>query len=166
MNVVVIAREKTKYKQGSFMVAIGETFDGEKSLPYLFDTIVRLYQDEQGRHMGRCLKDRSNKLPRTDFECSYQVFENLFGKENLSRQAQPIECANVEQKQKIRDYIQQFGMTPEQVARRLAAYDADSLDTLTKQNADVIISKFEQALAAQNSQAKPELKEETGNAQD
>ena len=48
----------------SDMVAIGETFDGEKSLPYMFDTILRMYIDEKGRHMGLCIKDRSSVLCR------------------------------------------------------------------------------------------------------
>ncbi len=153
MNVIVTAREKTKYKDGSFMVPIGETFDGEKSLPYMFDTVVRLYKDDDGRHMGRCLKDRSKKLPKEDFECSYQLFEQCFGKETLSRQARPVEYATEEQKAKITDYIQQVGMTPEQVNIRLAAYDADSLDNLILENAEVIISKLEETLSAMNSQA-------------
>ena len=55
---------------GGFMRAIGETFDGEKSLPYVFDTIVRLYRDKNGRFMGECLKDRSGKLPLGEFENS------------------------------------------------------------------------------------------------
>jgi hypothetical protein len=148
MNVIVTAREKTKYKEGSFMVAMGETFDGEKSLPYMFDTIVRMYVDDKGRHMGTCLKDRSNKLPREEFECSYQVFEQFFGKQSLNRVSKPIEYATEEQKTKIKGYIEQFGLTPEQVERRLAAYDAESLDDLTRENAEVIISKFESALAA------------------
>jgi len=84
MNVIVTAREKTKYKEGSFMVAMGETFDGEKSLPYMFDTIVRMYVDDKGRHMGTCLKDRSNKLPKEEFECSYENFEQFFGKQSSS----------------------------------------------------------------------------------
>jgi len=148
MNVIVTAREKTKYKEGSFMVAMGETFDGEKSLPYMFDTIVRMYVDDKGRHMGVCLKDRSNKLPKKEFECSYQVFEQFFGKQSLNRVSKPIEYATEEQKAKIRDCIGQFNLTPEQVERRLAAYDAESLDDLTRENAEVILSKFEAALAA------------------
>jgi hypothetical protein len=102
MNVIVTAREKTKYKEGSFMVAMGETFDGEKSLPYMFDTIVRMYVDDKGRHMGTCLKDRSNKLPNEEFECSYQVFEQFFGKQSLNRASKPIEYATEEQKSKNR----------------------------------------------------------------
>ena len=56
MNVIVTARQKVQYADGGFMRAIGETFDGEKSLPYLFDVVVRLYRDEKGRFMGECQK--------------------------------------------------------------------------------------------------------------
>jgi len=149
MNVIVTAREKTKYKEGSFMVAIGETFDGEKTLPYMFDTIVRMYLDEKGRYMGFCIKDRSNKLPKEAFECSYKTFEKLFGKQYLSKEATPVQCATPAQKEKIKKYIEQFGMTPEQVEKRLAAYDAEKLDDLTNENAQIIISKFESAIAAE-----------------
>jgi len=147
MNVIVTAREKTRYKEGSFMVAVGETFDGEKSLPYLFDTIVRLWKDPQGRFMGTCLKDRSNHLPTEDFAASYAVFEGVFGKEALARKAKPITLSTEEQKQAIAAAIERFGMTPDQVARRLAAYGADSLDALTKENADLILKKFQAAAA-------------------
>lgn len=81
MNVIVTARQKTQYADGAFMRAIGETFDGEKSLPYLFDTIVRLYRDEKGRYLGRCLKDRSQKMPADEFEISYGRFERLFSRD-------------------------------------------------------------------------------------
>jgi len=148
MNVIVTAREKTKYKEGSFMVAVGETFDGEKSLPYLFDTIVRLWKDPQGRHLGTCLKDRSNKLPKEDFAASYAAFESVFGQQALARKAQPVTLATEEQKQAIATAIEQFGMTPDQVARRLATYGADSLEALTKENAELILKKFKEFQAA------------------
>ena len=150
MNVIVTARQKVQYADGAFMKAIGETFDGEKSLPYLFDTIVRLYRDEQGRFLGECLKDRSNKLPPGEFEATYARFEELFGKATLGRAARPTVFATQEQKRQIREHIARFGMTPEQVARRLAAYGADSLDELIEENARVIIGKFESALAAKS----------------
>ncbi len=80
MNVTVTARQKVQYADGAPMKAIGETFDGEKSLPYLFDTIVRLWRDPQGRFMGTGLKDRSNELGKEDFAAAYAVFEGVFGK--------------------------------------------------------------------------------------
>ena len=153
MNVLVTAREKTKYKEGQFMLAAGETFDGEKSLPYLFDTIVRLFRDPQGRFMGTCIKDRSNKLPKQEFQVSYTVFEGVFSKQALARKAQPLQLATEEQKKALAAYIAQFKLPPDQVARRLAAYEADSLDALTKDNADLILAKFQAAAAKET--AKP-----------
>jgi hypothetical protein len=147
MNVVTTARQKVQYADGGFMKAIGETFDGEKSLPYLFDTIVRLYRTEDGRFMGECLKDRSNRLPRGEFEVSYGLFEGLFGKETLARKAKPTVYATDEQKRRIRECTERFGLTPEQVAKRLTVYGADSLDELTEENAQLIIEKLEAALS-------------------
>jgi len=147
MNVIVTARQKVQYADGQFMKAIGETFDGEKSLPYMFDTIVRLYRDDKGHFLGECLKDRSNKLPQGEFECSYALFVELFGKKNLSRKAKPASFATDDQMKLISEYITRFNMTPEQVTKRLAAYGAESLDDLTEENARVIIGKFEAALA-------------------
>ena len=150
MNVIVTARQKVQYADSGFMKAIGTTFDGEKSLPYLFDTIVRLYRNEKGQFLGECLKDRSNKLPAGEFAISYTRFEELFGKKALARKARPTVFATHEQKRQVREHIAHFGMSPEQVTRRLAAYDADSLDELTEENARVIIGKFESATASKD----------------
>jgi len=148
MNVIVTARQKVQYADGAFMKAIGETFDGEKSLPYLFDTIVRLYRDDKGRFLGECLKDRSNRLPPGEFECSFARLEEIFGKKTLARKARPTLFATEEQKRQIREQIALFGITPEQVARRLAAYGAESLDELTEENARIILAKFRSASAS------------------
>ncbi|MGC8732825.1 MAG: ATP-binding protein [Halothiobacillaceae bacterium] len=153
MNVIVTARQKVQYTDGAFMKAIGETFDGEKSLPYLFDTIVRLYRDDKGRFLGECLKDRSNRLPPGEFECSFARFEELFGKKALARKARPTLFATEEQKRQIREQIAHFGITPEQVARRLAAYGAESLDELTEENARIILAKFRSASASKGGAA-------------
>lgn len=157
MNVIVTSREKTKYKEGSFMEAIGKTFDGEKSLPYIFDTIVRMYVDKKGQYQGFYIKERSNKLPKEDFECFYKTLEKFFRKQDLNREVSPIKYATTQQKEKIRRFIEQFKMTPEQVANRLATYDAESIDDLTFQNADVIISKFESVIASKCNARKKEV---------
>ncbi|MFW2330852.1 MAG: hypothetical protein ACN4E2_00935 [Nitrospinota bacterium] len=43
------------------MVLYGETFDGEKSLPYLFDLILRLTVNDKLERVAETVKDRSNK---------------------------------------------------------------------------------------------------------
>ncbi|OGR89734.1 MAG: hypothetical protein A2992_06460 [Elusimicrobia bacterium RIFCSPLOWO2_01_FULL_59_12] len=156
MNVIITARQKTQYKEGSFMVAMGETFDGEKSLPYLFDTIVRLFVDEKGRHMGAVLKDRSNKLPKDPFEAKYPLFESLFGKQSLARKPKPVAVSTDDQKSKIKALIAQVGMPEEQVTERLGAYGAETLEDLTAENAALILQKLEAAVASLNSKSTPQ----------
>jgi len=150
MNVIVTARQKVQYADGDFMHVIGNTFDGEKSLPYLFDTIVQLYRDEKGNFLGKCLKDRSGRLPLGEFKTSFGLFEDLFGGKNLSRKVRPKAYVTNDQKQQLQDFIAVFGISEEKVAQRLAAYDADSLDDLTKENAELILEKFRSAAPKTN----------------
>ena len=135
-----------------------ETFDGEKSLPYHFDTIVRLYRDEKGRFLGECLKDRSNKMPRGQFESSYSTFERAFGPGMLVREARPVPLATEEQRTQIQDFITRFGMTPEQVSQRLAAYGADGLEDLTEESAQAILSKLEAATKREDGESGKDTK--------
>lgn len=145
MNVIVTARQKTLYSDQGFMKPIGETFDGEKSLPFLFDSILRLYRDDKGRFMAENLKDRANKLPHGHFEVSFEKLERCLGSESLSRNAEPIRLASAEQLNTLRHFIAVSGMKQETVLERLTAYGADSLETLTQPNAQLIIEKFEAA---------------------
>lgn len=85
MHVVVTARETVKYKPGQFMVADGVKYDGEKSIPYIFDTVLHLYRDKE-KYMALCSKDRTESLPCEPFECSYKILANLMkiGGENAT----------------------------------------------------------------------------------
>lgn len=152
MNVVLTARSKTKYSDRGFMQAVGETFDGEKSLPYLFDTIVHLERSEDGRYLGRTGKDRSQRLP-PEFEVSYQVIEQLFGASYLGRPAIPVRYATAAQQDRIRVLALGLGMTMADVNSRLADYGATSLAVLTSENAEVILGKLESAAAAASDSA-------------
>ncbi len=145
MNVIVTAHQKTKYKEGEMMVSAGETFDAEKGLPFMFDVIVQLYVDEKGRHFGKTIKDRSEKLPKDPFPMEYALFERMFGAEALGRKAKAVEFATDEQKEQIRTFIQSSGMTSEQVSARLADYGATTVDDLTKAKAAEIIKKISAA---------------------
>jgi hypothetical protein len=150
MNVIVTARQKTKYKEGSFMVAIGETFDGEKSLPYMFDTIVRMWIDGDGKFMGACIKDRSNRLPKGEFECSYTVFEKAFGKKQLGRKSREV-FATAEQQGRIKELTEKLGFSLKDIEERVAeVYGAENLETIGKEAADEIIGKLEESVKKLN----------------
>lgn len=148
MNVIVTARQKALYSDAGFMRIVGETFDGEKSLPYLFDTILRLYRDDAGRFMAENIKDRTNKLPRGKFEVSYDLIEKCLGAETLTREAMPLHLAAPEQIERIRHFVAASGMKPEKLRERLAAYGANRIEDLTQENAQAIIDKFTAAAAA------------------
>lgn len=148
MNVIVTARQKALYSDAGFMRIVGETFDGEKSLPYLFDTILHLYRDDNGRFMAQNLKDRSNRLPEGHFAVSYSLIEKCLGAETLTREAMPLLLASPEQFERIRHFVAASGMKQERLRERLAAYGANRIEDLTQENAQAIIDKFTAAAAA------------------
>lgn len=150
MNVVVTARQKLQYADGSFMQAIGETFDCERSVPYLFDTIIRLHRDEKGRFRGECQKDRSKKLPQGDFDCSFKHIEQLFGRDELNREPIPTSLATDAQRTLIAKCIEQLGLPEEHVAIRLAELGASSLAELTQETAQAVLEKLEAACSSKS----------------
>lgn len=83
MHVIAIARQKPLYADGGFMRVVGDTFDCEKSIPYVFDTVIQTYCDEKGKFMAKCHKDRTHKLPTEPFEISYDILARHFGPEIL-----------------------------------------------------------------------------------
>ena len=164
MNVVATARQKTLYADHGFMRSVGETFDGEKSLPYVFDSILRLYRDENGRFMAENLKDRSNKLPQGQFTVSYEVLEQCLGSDALAREAKPLQLATSAQISAIQQHIATSSMDPATVHQRLAAYGANSVEGLTENNADLILAKL--AGASSGFDTTPTPTEEAPDAQD
>lgn len=86
MNIIVTARSKPLYRPGKFMEQIGEQPEGHKDMPYMFDVVLELYQDEAGTRWARVEKDRTNKLPH-EFEFSYDAFVKYIGADTLERAA-------------------------------------------------------------------------------
>lgn len=150
MNVVLTAREKPRYAESGFMQRLGETFDAERSLPYMFDTVVRIVVDEKGRRIAHTLKDRTNKLPKDPWALDYAVFEECFGRDTLGRRAVKAERIRPDQLARLKELLDALGTSAEQIRKRLPEYGASHLDELTAASADQIISKLEAARAAKN----------------
>ncbi len=139
MNVIVTAHSKVKYAEGGFMQAAGETFDGEKSLPYIFDVVVRLYKDGK-RYMAECLKDRSDTLPSEPFEAKYERFRDLFGGAKLARLSVPMTFATPVQVSELYELIQARGnITPRVLRKALSRYDAVNVEDLKTEDAEKIL---------------------------
>lgn len=144
MNVILTAREKTMFSDDGKMTKLGVTFDGEKSLPYLFDVVIHMTRDASDRYVGKCLKDRTRKLPTGDFEISYDVFAECFG-EGLTK-GSTVKLISVEQQAYLEELLPRFNMPPAVLARRLATYGANEIEDLTAAAAAEIITKLEAAL--------------------
>lgn len=141
MSVVVTARQKLLYPEDGARGNAVEVFDGEKTLPYLFDTILHLYRRD-GKFLAFPIKDRTGKLPATEFELDYKVFSDAFGA-GLNRAAEPVRLVTPEQILQLRDLIKYAGLSDDQVATRLESYGAESIADLTEGNAALIIRKLE-----------------------
>jgi len=147
MNVVVTAREKALYADGEMARKIGETFDGEKSLPYLFDVVLRL-RAQDGHCVARVEKDRTNRLPQAEFPCDFSLLARSFGGDILSRASEPISLATPGQKEEVLDLAKKCGMSDDQIGDRLANYGAASIDDLTQTNAEIILGKLRTAVSS------------------
>jgi hypothetical protein len=150
LNVVVTARSKTQYADGAFMQAVGKTFDCERSLPYIFDVVLRLYRDDKGRFLAQVEKDRTNKLPKTPFECSYDVFVNAFGEDALTRAATLPTPPTDEQRKRLRELINALGINQNQMNTVCEEYGAVGIHELTAESTALLIARFETALAKKN----------------
>ena len=93
MNIIVTAQSKLLYDStdSNFMKVVGTQPDGPKNLPYMFDTVIELTIDEEGKRIAHVEKDRSNKLPR-EFEFTYSKLVEYWGVEGFEREAVSFEA--------------------------------------------------------------------------
>lgn len=152
MNVIVTGREKAKYKSEGkdMMVSDGETFDCEKSLPYLFDVILQITVNDKLQRVAKTIKDRSNKLPIGSWEFSYDLFAEHMGVDNLEREALPIELVTDEEVEYLNECLDHLGVKEEGIKRALAQYEVSSLSELTKEDGEKIKKILEKQLSEQS----------------
>ena len=111
MNVIVIARSGKEYagEGGEFMKVIGETFVGEKNLPYEFDYVFQFVMVDGKRFARTHLKQRQTPgvaLFPSEFEfhidangrCDFfEVFSKFDNPENYTREAHQVEDPDKEE---------------------------------------------------------------------
>ena len=137
MHIVIVARQKVQYKSGSFMVPDGYTFDGEKSLPYLVDTVVRTYRSKDGEYLCEVIKDRTGTLPKEDFPTE-QLSGFLMG-DIIHRKPNPITQISEKQIATLNDLLADYD--PLAVRNRLADYNVEAVEELSHNQAEIVIAK-------------------------
>lgn len=89
MNIIATAREKVMFDEsGGKLRKVGETFDGEKGLPYWFDSRVRLSLTGAGKRLAYTEKDRTNLLPPPGpgWEWRTSAVIDAFASQNVARE--------------------------------------------------------------------------------
>jgi len=139
MNVVITAHEKAMYdEQRGFMKRIGETFAGEKRLPYLFDIV---YQCTREGDEFKAIRQKARYLVPETIEPPYrEAFEKAVGEESLEREAKPFMSATEAQVLELKARTKD--MDRGALENRLAAYGAEKFEDLSHKNADLILKKI------------------------
>jgi len=155
MNVIVTCRAKPLYDASgeNFMKLVGETFDGEKSLPYLFDVVVQVWRSGEGKYYAKATKDRSGRLPQEPFLSGYEAFAKMFSESLAQRPAEPIVMIDAGQAAEIELLRVQLGIAEDVFCERLKAYGAERACNLTATNAHVILEKLRAAAAKTTTKA-------------
>lgn len=152
MNIIVTAHQKKEYADGEFMKVIGDTFDCDKDTDYMFDTVIQTFS-KKDKYMGRCLRDRTKNFKKNEeFELSYSAFENLF-KDALTKKATPVKFATPEQIDEIDNYRVMLQIPEDKFKKSLANYEAETIEELKKDNAEIILKKLENAYNKQKGES-------------
>jgi hypothetical protein len=137
LNIIMTAREKVRYKAGSFMVPDGQTFDGEKSLPYLVDSVIRTYRDKDGEFLCEVIKDRTGTLPQEDFPTEHLV--GFLTKNAIHRKSNPVKQISEKQISTLNELLSDFDQLD--ITKSLAVYNVERLEELSHNQAEMIIAK-------------------------
>jgi hypothetical protein len=138
MNLILLCREKVKYRDSGFMIPDGTTFDGEKSLPYLVDTLCRTFKSKSGEFMTECIKDRTQILPSEPFQTS-ELIPLLMGKVE-ARTSRPIKQISEKQIATLNELLADYD--PLAVKQSLASYNAEGISDLSATQAEEIAAKI------------------------
>ena len=95
MNVIMTAHSKNEY--GDALKVIGQTFDGWKNLPYIFDLVLRLRQVSPQVREAEVIKTRISQFPSGDqFAWSYEAIADRYGVDVLERKSAKLDLATDE----------------------------------------------------------------------
>lgn len=153
MNVVATAREKILYSDDGQMRKLGETFDAEKSIPYAFDTVLRLWRDRDGKYVVTTKKDRTQLLPGGDWQNDFSIIENAYG-DALTRIADQDPPASPEQVDEIRGLARMLDIGEERLRAGIRGYGrCEGWEDLTMRGADRVLNALRSAKKKEEAKA-------------
>lgn len=130
MNVILTAHQKDIY-EGNTKTGVGP--DAGKNDGHMFDYIFQV-SIENGKLIARTRKERceigENKFP-PEFEWSYQNFCKFYGKDDIEKEAAPVQLASEEQVTEMKRLLSIVKTDDGWETSVLNKADADTWDELT-----------------------------------
>lgn len=148
MNVILTAHGKVDY--GERMVKLGTTFDGWKRLPYIFDLALELEKRGQ-RRVAIVRKTRLEGFKDgEEFDFSYAEVARRYGEDAVSREAVPVMTATPEQIAALKGLLDTVKLEEGTVDKVLAKAQVDSVEDLSKEQADKFIEFIRNKVSVAN----------------
>jgi len=102
MNIIMTAHEKDLWSDESgTLKKVGLTYDGMKGLDYIFDIVLRMELDNDGKRLVHCTKERRFPEPLRfkdkTFEWDADQIRGHWGLEEMDRVPEPVVQATEEQ---------------------------------------------------------------------
>lgn len=140
MNVVITAHGKIEY--GDNFTKLGQTFEGWKKWPYIFDLVLEL--DSQGKkRVAVVRKSRmAAEFPDGDqFEWSYQELSRRYNPEVMEKDSVAVVLASPEQVSEMRELMQVLQVDEDWIGRVFKRADVECWEDMP---ADMIRKCIEQ----------------------
>lgn len=116
LNIILVCHSKTKWeRRGKDIIDAGSTFDGYDKLEYILDLWVEL---NKGGKTFTVKKSRvSNLIQGDSYPLSYDKFAELYGRETVEREANPIQLASIDDIARINALIEGLKIDAETIEK-------------------------------------------------
>lgn len=151
MNILITAHAKNEY--GDNMKVLGQTFDCQKKLDYIFDLVIEVQKRGRER-VGVVKKTRiSNFNEMESFPFAYSEFAEKYGREILERDAIAQELATPDQVAELNRLVALLKIDADVTTKWLEKAQASTFDEMERSQVNACIAALSKKLKPEESTA-------------
>ena len=157
MNVWLVAHETSEWGLiDGQRTEIGKTADVYDKLLYELDLTLQIRQHSAKRRDALVVKSRLTTFPTNDVivlqdngvDMCYDEIATRYGRDFIEAKAKPISLATPEQVERITELFKIMNLTDEQIGKGLAKKNAETIEDLSAEEAQSIITDIQKKLTA------------------
>ncbi len=150
MNVILICHQKDKWERATSkngkeqVISAGTTFDGYDKLEYILDLWIEIEKTKNGARLFNVKKSRIEKLPTDEtFPLEYKKFEEIFGANNINRDAIKLDLASPEQIHLAQKLTDMLNVPQETITKWFEKVNVDCWADMQSKTIDAIITQLQ-----------------------